>query len=145
MKKRWTITAGKFLNPSQIEQLLHHLTVKRDLAFARNNDSQAVRDYYAVRTLLESGLRVFEFCALVESDFSGLKFTVRRGKGNKPRTVLLTRSTANMLKEWVEVKRGLGFGQEPSGPLFPSRYGKSYTTRGMQKRVKIIFAELAFI
>ena len=138
------VTADKFLGSDQIERLLQYLLTHRDLAFARNDNSQSIRDYYAVRTLLESGLRVFEFCALKNSDFGGLKMVVHRGKGNKPRTVLLTRSTANMLKEWLEIKVTLGFSTESLEPLFPSRYGTPYTTRGMQKRVKGIFAELAF-
>lgn len=143
-KKRWMITADKFLSPEQVERLIQHLLAQRDLAIARQNNTQAIRDYYAIRTLLESGLRVFEFCALVNGDFSGLKLIVRRGKGNKPRTVLLTRSTANMLKEWQAVKSGLGIDINAYGPMFPSRYGSRYTTRGMQKRVKIIFAQLGF-
>lgn len=143
-QKRWTITADKFLSPEQIEGLVQYLLAQRDLAIARQNNTQAIRDYYAIRTLLESGLRVFEFCALVNSDFNGLKLTVRRGKGDKPRTVLLTRSTATMLKEWQVVKNGLGIDIDPSAPLFPSRYGTRYTTRGMQKRIKVIFSQLEF-
>lgn len=143
-RKRWSVTSDKFLSLEQVEQLNAHLLNRRDLAIARATDTQAIRDYYAVRTLLESGLRVFEFCALTNADLSGLKLAVRRGKGDKPRTVLLTRSTAHMLKEWQGVKVRLGHDLAPAAPLFPSRYGAAYTTRGMQKRVKLIFAALGF-
>ena len=143
-KKRWTVTSEKFLSLEQVGQLNTHLLNRRDLAIARGTDTQAIRDYYGVRTLLESGLRVFEFCALTNSDFNGLKLAVRHGKGDKPRTILLTRATANMLKEWWGVKGKIGHNLTPTSPLFPSRYGTTYTTRGMQKRVKLIFATLGF-
>lgn len=142
--KRWTITADKFLTPDQVNTLVEHLTTRRDLAIARGNDTQAIRDYYAVRALLETGLRVAEFCALVHADFNGLKLVVRRGKGGKARTVLLTRATAYMLKEWNGVSSKLGHDCAPTATLFPSRFGTAYTTRGVQKRMKLIFAELGF-
>jgi integrase/recombinase XerD len=141
--RRWQITSDKFLSLEQIERLKNHLINQRDLAIARGTD-QAIRDHYAIMALLESGLRVFEFCALVNGDFQGLKLLVRRGKGNKPRTVLLTRATSLMLKEWIAVKARLGHSLEHGAPLFPSRYGTTYSTRGMQKRVKLIFSALAF-
>lgn len=143
-KKRWQITGDKFLSLDQIDRLKTHLLNRRDLAIARGTDTQAIRDYYAILTLLESGLRVFEFCALLNSDFSGLRLVVRHGKGDKARTVLLTRSTANMLKEWMGIKAKLGHDLAPTAALFPSRYADIYTTRGVQKRVKSIFGLLGF-
>jgi integrase len=143
-KRRWQITSDKFLSLEQIELLNAHLLNRRDLAIARGTDNQAIRDFYGVRTLLESGLRVFEFCALINTDFNGLKLSVRHGKGDKPRTVLLTRATANVLKEWQTVKANLGHDLAATAPLFPSRFSTPYTTRGVQKRIKAIFAILQF-
>ncbi len=141
---RWSITSDKFLTPEQVASLLSYLAARRDLAIARRTDMQSIRDYYAIRTLLESGLRVFEFCALINSDFQGQKLMVRKGKGNKPRTVLLTKATSIMIKEWTTVRAKLNFPADPTAPLFPSRYQKHYSTRGVQKRVKIIFGALNF-
>lgn len=143
-KTKWLITSDKFLSLEQVGRLKTHLLNRRDLAFARANDTQAIRDFYAILALLESGLRVSEFCALTNGDIHGLKLAVRKGKGDKPRTVLLTRTTANMFKEWVTLKPHLGHSLDRTAPLFPSRYGTAYTTRGVQKRVKMIFAALAF-
>jgi integrase len=142
--RRWTITSDKFLSSEQVAALLDYLCRERDLALARGNNPQAVRDFYLLRGLLETGLRVSEFCSLVNSDFSGLKLVVRRGKGGKPRTVLLTRSTAETFKEWLSLKGSLDFSVEPSAPMFPSRYRKHYSVRGVQKRVKLIFSALGF-
>ena len=143
-RRRWGITSEKFLSTDQVSALVTAMTRERDLAIAREKNVQAIRDYYGVRVLLESGLRVFEFCALLNGDFNGLKLAVRHGKGDKPRTVLLTRATGNVLREWLIVKERLGHDLNPAAPLFPSRYGTIYTTRGVQKRVKLIFKSLGF-
>jgi site-specific recombinase XerD len=138
-QKYWTITADKFLSQDQIKALLDHITTQRDLAFARGNRPQAVKSFYMLRVLLESGVRVQEFCDLDESDFVGQRLTVRNGKGGKARTILLTRATAALIIEWLDVKRGLGFAGGPDTPLFSNRYGDRYVTRGVQKEVKRTF------
>ena len=139
-KKQWIITPDKFLSTEQVRHVVEHLLARRDLAAVRANNPQAIKDYYMVRALLESGLRCFEFCDLALMDFNGHKVTVRRGKGGKPRTVVLTKATALMLNEWRSVREQRGFSTDPSTPLFPSRYGTPYTTRGVQKRIEQIFA-----
>lgn len=136
-RKPWTITSAKFLSEAQIKQLLEHITKGRDLALARGNSPQRVKDYYIVRTLIETGLRVAEFCAAKNQDFHGLKLVVPSGKGAKPRTVILTRKTGSLLKEWIQIKKKYNWDSEA---LFPSRYGSHYTTRAIQKAIKRIFA-----
>ncbi|MDR3606250.1 MAG: tyrosine-type recombinase/integrase [Oligoflexia bacterium] len=143
-KKKWAITSDKFLTLEQVEALKNHLTSRRDLAIARGNDPQAIRDYYTIRAMLETGLRVSEFCDLLNEDLNGTKLNVKLGKGGKPRTILLTRSTLQFFKEWQTVKARLGHDLSPQAPFFPSRYNKKYTRSGAQRRVKIVFAELRF-
>lgn len=63
-----------------------------------------VRDYYLLRTMLETGLRVFEIAALRVSDFRSGALIVRSGKGGKKRNVLLAKSTQKMLAEFVKLK-----------------------------------------
>lgn len=135
-KSRWVITAEKFLNAGQVERLIAYLERERDLAFARGNNLHAIRDFFMVRAFLETGLRCFELCALKVSDFVGHRLVVRHGKGNKPRTVLLTRATALMLQQWIEVKVKLGDLTSADAPLFPSRYGGHPSTRAVRTRVK---------
>jgi integrase len=48
-----------------------------------HKSSQKIRDYYMIRSLLETGVRVAEFCALVNSDIQGQRLLVRCGKGGK--------------------------------------------------------------
>jgi integrase len=120
-KKSWVITPDKFLTLEQVEKVTSCLRDQRDLAAVRRDNPQAIKDYYMVRTLLESGLRVFEFCALTMADFHGHRLAIRHGKGDKPRTVILTKGTAFMLKEWLVVREQLGFATDPQAAFFPSR------------------------
>ena len=144
-RKHWTITSDKFLSSVQIKRLLEYLTEQRDLAIARGcRNLQPIRDYYLIRAMLETGVRVQECCDLVDSDFNGHKLIVKCGKGGKSRTILLTRATANLIKEWVALKSKLSLPSGEAVPLFPSRLGSHYCTRGVQKRVKIIFGTLQF-
>lgn len=142
MNRKWTITADKFLTIEQIEKLLLHLKEKRDLANYRKNDFQRVKDYYQIRTLLESGLRLFELCALKNEDLVGHKLFVKHGKGNKARTVLLTKSTANLLKDWIEVKKSAEISSLATEALFPSRLCDHQTTRALQYRIALVFKEV---
>ena len=80
--RKWAVTADKLLTREQIESLLSYLKDERDLAIARSKKPQAIKDYYIIRTFLETGVRLFELCALVNSDFRGHKLSVRNGKGN---------------------------------------------------------------
>ena len=121
-RKKWTITSDKFLTLSEVAALIDYVSKERDLGIARGNNSQAVKDYYIVRAILETGLRVAEFSNLVCSDFQGQKLNVREGKGGNPRTILLTKATGLLLKEWLIIKERLGFPNHPQFAMFPSRY-----------------------
>jgi len=70
-RKPWVITPDKFLSLEHVEKVTAYLRDQRDLAAVRRDNPQAIKDYYMVRTLLETGLRVFEFCALELRDFHG--------------------------------------------------------------------------
>jgi site-specific recombinase XerD len=139
-KSSWRITADKFLSEEQVQRLLAYLLRERDLAFARDENLQAIRDYYMVHCLIGSGVRVAEFCKLSHADFNGQKLIVREGKGKKNRTILLTRKTMEVLREWTAVKERLALLTTPDAPLFPSRYDRRYSVRGVQKRIKLILA-----
>ncbi len=146
MKKRaWIITPDKFLTKDQIQALLNHLNELRTTGL-KNGDAEPVKSYYMVRILLESGLRVAEFCDLRVSDLIEDKLMVRNGKGDKPRTVLLTASSARIIREWTSIqaksKLPKSEASDADEPIFrSSRLGK-YSTRAIQKRVKRIFKHL---
>ena len=83
-----------------------------------------------VQTLLLTGLRVAEFCALRIEDlsFAERALTVESGKGGVRRRVALPAELARALK--------LHVGDREAGPLFVSRSGGAYTTRRVQQIVK---------
>jgi site-specific recombinase XerD len=74
----------------------------------------------------------------------GKSVIVRRGKGGKPRTVLLTPETQKMLKEFIRLKRTLREAIDSEDFLFVSERKKPFTTNGIRKRVKHWFSRLGF-
>lgn len=148
MKKRaWVLTPDKFLTKDQIQGLLTYLNELRTTGL-KNGDAEPVKSYYMVRILLESGLRVAEFCDLRVSDLIEDKLMVRNGKGDKPRTVLLTASSARIIREWTSIQSKIKLPKnelsDANKPIFRSpRFGK-YSTRAIQKRIKAIFKLLNF-
>jgi site-specific recombinase XerD len=142
MSRSWTVTKDKFLTSDEVQRLYGALGDAKDLALQRKTFYCHIRDYFILRTLLESGLRVFELAALRVSDFRAGCLVVRNGKGGKRRDVLLAKETQKMLGEFLKLKaRVLG---EPTGDedsLFVSERSSRYTTRGIRRRVKHWFAQ----
>jgi site-specific recombinase XerD len=142
MAQNWTVTKDLFLSQDEVQRLYNVLRDAKDLALQRQSFFCHVRDYYILRTLLESGLRVFELTALRVSDFRSGSLIVRCGKGGKNRNVLLTKETQKMLTEFLRLKTRIL--KEPIGDedfLFISERHKPYTTGGIRKRVKYWFAK----
>lgn len=108
--------APKWLNRNQQAALMRAV-----------KESGNARDEAIVSLMLHAGLRVSEVCALEREDIqiserSG-KVTIRKGKGNKYREVPLNKTVRKVLSQWLE--------KNPEGPLFPNRYGKPITERGI--------------
>ena len=84
-----------------------------------------------MRTLFEGAFRIAEFCALEcrDFDYQGHSFTVRHGKGDKSRRVVISRHLADLLNLYVGDRKGA---------LFPSRLHKAYSPRAIQQMVKQI-------
>lgn len=140
-RRPWVITPDRFLTSENIDKLLGDLKDRRDLALMRGVPKQDIEDYYIIRILLETGLRVFEFCTLEVQDINGLKLFVRHGKGDKPRAVLLTRSTHIVIQEWLKLRKQLQLSLNDHGPLFANSKGMCLSTRAIQKRVKLAYAK----
>lgn len=143
MAHSWTVTKDLFLTNEEIVRLYTALRDAKDLALQRRRFYVHVRDYYILRCLLETGLRVFELAALRVSDFRNKSLIVRAGKGGKRRSVLLTKETQKLLAEFLKIKAKTL--KEPVGDedfLFVSERGGPYTTRGIRKRVKHWFGKV---
>lgn len=141
MSKNWIITRDSFLPTEGVQKLYIALSNAKDLALHRGRFFCHIRDYYILKTLLETGLRVFELTALKARDFKGKTLIVQNGKGSKKREILLMPSTQKLLKEFIKIKSDLLL--EPvvdDEYLFLSERRKPYTTRGIRKRVKFWFS-----
>ncbi len=141
----WSVSKNQFLSQEEVGLLYSTLSDAKDLATLRGKPLSHIRDYYIIKTLLETGLRVFELTALKVSDFHNKALMVRKGKGGKKRTVLLSKGTQKVLKEFIKTKREIL--KEPTHPedfLFLSERKKPFTTRGVRKRVKHWFQKCNF-
>jgi len=95
------------------------------------------RDHAIVLLLANSGLRVGELCALQVPDVvigerSG-SVTVRRGKGNKARTVPLNVEARRPLHAWF---RFIAETMQENDPLFCDRQGLPLQASGVQRLLK---------
>lgn len=142
---RWTITKDKFLTLEEVTSLYKKLEDTKDICLQRKVNCVYIRDYYIIKTLLETGLRVAELVALKLSDLRGNALIVQNGKGNKKRNILLSIPTKRLLKEFIELKATiLNEPIDDSSPLFISERKSPYTTRAIRKRVKCWFDRLGF-
>jgi site-specific recombinase XerD len=145
VQRFWTITKDLFLSLEEVQRLYSALSDAKDLAIQRQKNLTHVRDYFILRVLLESGLRVAELAALRVSDFHGNSLTVRQGKGGKRRSVILSRGSVRMLRDLIKIKsKVLTEPIDGESYLFLSERRKLFTTRGLRARVKFWFAKCGF-
>lgn len=119
----WLVTPDKFLTPAQVLRL-------REYVGRLSRDGLALHDRYAIRngaiieTLLGTGLRVSELCALVVHDLflddGAANVLVRRGKGGKAGLVPVSDRLARFLREYLTKKADLGEGVTACDPVFVS-------------------------
>lgn len=144
MKPRWTVRSERMLSEEQLPKLIKHLEDRRDLAISRGNDDASIRDYYIMLGLLESGIRVTEFCNLKLGDFQESQLNVRCGLTEHRRPVLLSLDGIQLFQEWLLVRKRLGGRMHPDAPLFESRLGGRYTRQGLGKRISAAFSACGF-
>ncbi len=121
-KRDWLVTPDRFLAPDQVARLRAALRNK-----ASSGDSYAVRNAAIVETLLGTGLRVSELCALVVGDLfldrGAGNVLVRRGKGGRTRLVAISDALTSYLEGFLAWKRRRGVLTDRESPLFLSERG----------------------
>ena len=115
----------------------------RNCARARLTEGDAPRpsrilEYIVIEIALGSGLRVAEIADLQCGDLVLGKFSgsllVRRGKGGKRRTVIISGQLCRILKKFVRRKAVSNQSTDVQAPLLASRVaGKPLSTRALQK------------
>jgi site-specific recombinase XerD len=118
----WIVTPDKFLGASDVRNLRSTMA-----AAAKTGDRYAVRNAAILETLLGTGLRVSELCALVLADLyldqGAANVLVRRGKGGKSRLVAISDALARYLSEFAAWKKSAGDPVSPTSPTFLSERG----------------------
>lgn len=145
MRRTWTISQDLLLSQDEITKLYQQLLDAKDLAIQRKRNLSHIRDYFILRTLLETGVRVFELINIKIEDIRGRSLVIQRGKCHKKRNILLTSQTQRLLKEFLDIKKkALKEPVSNNEYLFLSERGAPYSTRGVRKRVKLWFNRCGF-
>lgn len=100
-----------------------------------------IRDYAIFKIFLATGVRSSELAnlTLADVDFRTNRMTVKKGKGNKTRTLILSDGVVDAIKEYLEVRESFN---PKTDKIFVSRSGGQYTPITMGRKVKA-YAELA--
>ena len=98
------------------------------------------RDHALLLLAIQTGLRASEITTLNVDDvqLDGAAHVTCEGKGRKQRITPLTRTTAAVLRVWLDERSG-----NPSDPLFPTIRGRRLSRDGLERRLAIHVARAA--
>jgi integrase/recombinase XerC/integrase/recombinase XerD len=90
------------------------------------------RDKAILLTLLDSGLRAAELCALnlTDLELATGALEIRQGKGRKPRVTFMGRQARRVIRQWINVRGG------ESGPLFVTHQDDRLTYWGLRQIIR---------
>lgn len=132
----WIVTPDKFLSPSDVGTLRNELERQRVGGIA-DQDRYAVRNAAIIETLLGTGLRVSELCALALGDLfldaGNANVFVRRGKGGKAGLVPISDRLAAYVRKYIAFKQCIGELVSPASPLFLSERGSALTRSAVHR------------
>lgn len=122
-----------FLSPDQSESLM-------ESGGADADPHRDLRNRVILELLYGSGLRLSEVAALElrDVDLKERLIHVREGKGGKDRVVPFAKITADLLREWLEARKGLLAGAKAGtcAALLASRQGRGLSSRQIARIVK---------
>ena len=95
-------------------------------------DYHGIRDRAILLSLLDTGCRASEFCAINLEDVNQINgaVVIRRGKGGKPRSVFFGKITRKAVRDYLKVRRGNNPG------LWLTEQGERLTYWGLEGMVK---------
>ena len=127
--KRWHRRLVSFLSASETKALIKAID---------SRTKAGCRDYALLLLASQTGLRVSELIGLKCKDvvFGKGVYLYCHGKGRKERCVPLTKSTAKVLKEWMQKQNG-----NPDAPIFTNARGHVLSRDGvayiLKKHIKL--------
>ena len=98
------------------------------------------RDHALLLLAIQTGLRASEITTLsvVDIHLRGAAHVTCEGKGRKQRITPLTRTTAAVLRVWLDERAG-----RPGDPLFPTPRGRRLSRDGLERRLALHAANAA--
>ncbi len=128
----------KYLTPDEVAKL-HDLLDREAIVGRARGHRLPVRDAFAIRLALCSGARASELAGMKVGDVTVAgggppRVYIRRGKGGRPRDVILPSSMRPMIKDHLAWLGAAGLGTEVEAPLLPGRDGKPMGRGGLFKR-----------
>lgn len=135
-EKKWSIPPSRFLRREEI-QVLRNCARARLTEVDGGKPSRAL-EHIVIEIALGSGLRVAEIADLQCGDLALGKnsgsLLVRRGKGGKRRTVIVSAQLCRALGKFIRWKAVSKQSTDSQAPLLVSRVtGKTLSTRALQK------------
>ena len=120
------------LSGKQVHLLEKNIQYAVNTAKTDRNLVLAVRDQTCFYLLWHCGLRISEVCSLslLDVDFDARKIFIRNSKEQKDRMAYISDTVAFILQQYLAIRE-----QKNAIPLFPTRGGKSMTTRALQRRL----------
>lgn len=134
LKAKETVQAApRWLTAKEFGQFMRAVERSVNAAKTETARRQALRDQALVALMVYAGLREGEVCSLTTTDLELSerkgRVLVRRGKGDKQRSVPLNEAARRALRAWLDVHTAT------VGPLFIGKSGSVLETRGVQRRV----------
>jgi site-specific recombinase XerD len=135
----WTLDEEKYLRLSDVKKLRRACRKARYVAL-KQVKSVIPRDWFMIELGLNTGLRVEEMrdlkCRDVHIHEGRSSISVRKGKGNRPRTVRINEEFRNRCKRFLEWKKKQGQSIEPDSYLLTTNKGTQLSKRALQKAFK---------
>jgi len=137
-KSNWELTPEKFLNETEIAQML---TKAEELyVLGEQKKSKAmIRDAFLIQTAILTGLRNSEICNLKVTDLrignGQSHIMVRNGKGGKDRTVHIGKDYKRILKRYLKWKMDHGE-LHPDAYMLRTSRSEKYSITALWRRWK---------
>jgi len=132
----WSVNETKYLDLGRVGKLRKSCRQARNRAI-KENKTVSVRDWFMVELGLFTGLRVEEMTNLKASDLhlkeAHSSLTVKKGKGDKPRTVYLPETFKKECLFYLAWKEKV---IPKSDSLFTNSNGRQLSKRALQKSFK---------
>ena len=134
----WALNESKFLKLNEVRKLQRYCEKVRKAAL-RSGKATPIRNWFMIELGLNAGLRVSEMrdlkCSDIHLQGEQSSLSVRKGKGNKPRSIRISeyfKKECRWYLEWLE-KHGQGMNSDSY--LLAKERGQ-LTKRALQKAFK---------